>query len=249
MLSDEMQDFINKLNELKDEAVLSGGFVTKQRLDEIFPGLDEGQFKFMKEYLENNHIGIDEPIDASLYLSESELNILDMYLESLNSIDKVDDGKKRVLMMEAIAGNKASRDKLIEQYLDTVIDTAKLYAGQGTLLVDLIGEGNVALATAVNSCECVEGPDDIEPLIMRMVMNSMEELVSADVNESKIEDKTLSIAEKVRKAAKDMTDEILRKVTVEELSKESGISVKQIKDAIRISDELKEYIETEEQDG
>lgn len=246
-MNNDMQQFLNKLTELKDEAILSGGYVTKERIDQVFPGLNDEQMNVLKEYLETNHIGIDAPIDASLYLSETELNVLGMYLESLEGVEKIDDGKMRVLKMEAIAGNSVSRNSLIEQYLQTVIDTAKLYAGQNVPMIDLIGEGNVALATAVNSCECVEDPDDVDPLIMKMVMNAMEELVGRDTGEADVEAKTLKLAEKVREAAKPMTEELLRKVTVEELSKESGISIKQIKEALRITEELKDLIETEEE--
>lgn len=241
------EDFYNKLQELKDIAMLSGGFVTRETIDSTFPGLDDNQLGFLKEYLEKNHIGIDEPIDPDSFLTESEINLLDMYLESLEGVEIVSDSVKRVLMMEAIAGNKASKEKLMNQYLQTIVDTAKLYSGQGVNMMDLIGEGNVALAISMESLDSVETVDDVEPLIMRMIMNAMEEQVSTASDEEGAEEKTLKLVDDVYTKAKKMGEELLRKVTVAELSEETGLSKKKIKEAMDISKAILDYIEKEEQ--
>ena len=48
--------------------------------------------------------------------------------------------------MSVMAGDRAARQQLTESFLREVADIARLYAGQGVPLEDLIGEGNVALA-------------------------------------------------------------------------------------------------------
>jgi len=241
------ETFLNTLNELKDGAMLQGGMVTSAQIDEAFPELSEEQKKFITEYLEKNHIGIDEPVDPKSYMSESEINLLEMYTESLEAVDKLSDSVIRVLMMEAIAGNKDSKDKLMQQYLQSVIDTARLYTGQGVDLMDLIGEGNVALAIAMEQLDCVEGPDDVEPLIMKMIMNAMEELCGEEGNADDTNKKVLELVAKVQEKAREMSDELLRKVTVEELANETGITKKKIKEALSISEALYDYIEKEEE--
>ena len=115
-------------------------------------------------------------------------------------------------------------------------------------MMDLIGEGNVALAIAFESLDAVENEDDVDPLVMRMVMNAMEELIDEEGNESKIEAKSLELVEKVRSVSKEMAEELLRKVTIEELHKESNLSINKIKEALRISESLYDYIEKEEKD-
>lgn len=240
-------DFLNKLQELKDGAYLQGGMVTSAQIDEMFSDLSEEQKKFIVEYLEKNHIGIDEAIDPKSYMSESEINLLDMYTESLEAIDYVSDSVKRVLMMDAIAGKKEAKEQLMQQYLQSVIDTARLYSGQGVDFMDLIGEGNVALAVAMEQLDCVEGPDDVEPLIMQMIMNAMEELCKEEGSSEDTMKKVLELVEKVQTKAKDMTEELLRKVTIDELSEDSGISRKKIKEALSVSETLYDYIEKDEE--
>lgn len=240
-------DFLNKLQELKDGAYLQGGMVTSAQMDEMFSDLSEEQKKFIVEYLEKNHIGIDEAIDPKSYMSESEINLLDMYTESLEAIDYVSDSVKRVLMMDAIAGKKEAKEQLMQQYLQSVIDTARLYSGQGVDFMDLIGEGNVALAVAMEQLDCVEGPDDVEPLIMQMIMNAMEELCKEEGSSDDTMKKVLELVEKVQTKAKDMTEELLRKVTIDELSEDSGISRKKIKEALSVSETLYDYIEKDEE--
>lgn len=240
-------DFLNKLQELKDGAYLQGGMVTSAQIDEMFSDLSEEQKKFIVEYLEKNHIGIDEAIDPKSYMSESEINLLDMYTESLEAIDYVSDSVKRVLMMDAIAGKKEAKEQLMQQYLQSVIDTARLYSGQGVDFMDLIGEGNVALAVAMEQLDCVEGPDDVEPLIMQMIMNAMEELCKEEGSSDDTRKKVLELVEKVQTKAKDMTEELLRKVTIDELSEDSGISRKKIKEALSVSETLYDYIEKDEE--
>ncbi|MCQ2541298.1 MAG: hypothetical protein MJ112_03265 [Lachnospiraceae bacterium] len=240
-------DFLNKLQELKDGAYLQGGMVTSEQIDEMFSDLSEEQKKFIVEYLEKNHIGIDEAIDPKSYMSESEINLLDMYTESLEAIDYVSDSVKRVLMMDAIAGKKEAKEQLMQQYLQSVIDTARLYSGQGVDFMDLIGEGNVALAVAMEQLDCVEGPDDVEPLIMQMIMNAMEELCKEEGSSDDTMKKVLELVEKVQTKAKDMTEELLRKVTIDELSEDSGISRKKIKEALSVSETLYDYIEKDEE--
>lgn len=240
-------DFLNKLQELKDGAYLQGGMVTSAQIDEMFSDLSEEQKKFIVEYLEKNHIGIDEAIDPKSYMSESEINLLDMYTESLEAIDYVSDSVNRVLMMDAIAGKKEAKEQLMQQYLQSVIDTARLYSGQGVDFMDLIGEGNVALAVAMEQLDCVEGPDDVEPLIMQMIMNAMEELCKEEGSSDDTMKKVLELVEKVQTKAKDMTEELLRKVTIDELSEDSGISRKKIKEALSVSETLYDYIEKDEE--
>lgn len=246
-MSVSYEAFLSKLNELKDGAMLQGGMVTTAQIDEAFPELSEEQKSFITEYLQKNHIGIDAPIDPKSYMSESEINLLEMYTESLEAVEKLSESVIRVLMMEAIAGNKDSKERLMQQYLQSVIDTARLYTGQGVDLMDLIGEGNVALAIAMEQLDCVEGPDDVEPLIMKMVMNAMEEICGQEGSADDTNKKALDTVAKVQNAAKELSEELLRKVTVEELVRESGLSAKKIKEALSISEALYDYIEKTEE--
>lgn len=242
----DTNEFISKISELKEFASFNGGFVLMENIAEFFPGLDENQTNFIVEYLKNNHIGIDKPIDVDLYMSDDDSKYLKYYLEDLEELEDFDDSKKRVLIMGALNNEELAKEKLIQSYLKDIVDLAKLYSGQGVPIGDIISEGNVALAIAVNMLACVETIDDAKELIVKNIVNAMEEFLGEELDSLKADQKALSLVIKVTDAAKEMYTELCRKVTVDELSKESNISKKKILEAIRITDKCLEYIEKPE---
>ena len=85
--------------------------------------------------------------------------------------------------------------------------------------------------------------------MMKLVMDAMEEL-SAETEgafraDSKLADKVNDVAD----AARELAKEYGRKVTVDELSEEKGISLKKIKEAIRLSANKIEDIEYKDEDA
>lgn len=254
---DEKQ-FTRALSELKDLALLQGGFVSEIQIEECLPELKEEQKTLLYDYLKQSGIGINEPIeyhgtDAADYgkadseeadPGEAEAGgHLQMYLDELNESDHVDETMKTLLLREALRGDKLSKEKLIHAYLPSVVDIAKLYVGQGADMADLIGEGNVALTVAVDQLECVDTPEDADALIARMIMNAMEEFVGLENDEEQLMEQILTDTSKVLEQARQMAEELLRKVTVEELAKESGIPEEEILTAAKMAKECADYIE------
>ena len=125
--------------------------LTSEQISEAFESLSltEEQMGLIHEYLNKNHIGIDTPAEQNANLSSEDTNYLNMYLEELKDLPEVSDGEKRAVMMSALAQDNSACNKLIEIFLPQVVEIAKLYAGQGALVEDLIGEGNVALSMGV----------------------------------------------------------------------------------------------------
>ena len=131
-------------------------------------------------------------------------------------------------------------------YLPRVLDIARLYAGQGVLLEDLIGEGNVALSMGVTMLGCLENAKEAEGALIKMVMDAMEE--SIDENEQELE-KDRRIAGKVNEVAKkagELAKELRRKVTVKELAAETKMPEEEIRDAMRMSGYAIEDLESAE---
>lgn len=242
----DVNEFTKRLDSLKDMAAFNGGYVTKEDIEEAFPGLNDNQNNLIIEYLEKNRIGIGEAIDSDEFLTENDTGYLNLYLEELKELPEISESLKRVYTMGAINNEVEAKNQLINLYLSNVVDIAKLYAGQGVSLQDLIGEGNVALAIAVNMLECVDNQEDAEALIIKHIMSAMEETVGIENDNVQKDAKALELVIKVTDKAKEMYEELYRKVTVEELANESNISKKKILEAIRITDKCLEYIEKPE---
>jgi RNA polymerase primary sigma factor len=167
-----------------------------------------------------------------------------MYLDELEMLPEYSDGEKRAYTIQAMAGEKDARSKLTEVYLKDVVQIAKIYNGQGVLIEDLIGEGNVALAAAVTMLDSQEKPEDCEGMIVKYVMDAMEELIKENNDSSEVSDKALARVNNIFEKADKLSKEYARKVTVEELCEEEHLSRKAVIDAIRISGFAIDSIET-----
>lgn len=240
-------NFARILEQLKDTARYQGNMLTSAEIDEAFGAwqLGEAQLSLIHDYFHKNHIGIDEPGDTEESLSGDDVNFLEMYLEELKELPAVSDGEKRAVIMSALAGDSSAQAKLVEIFLPQVVEIAKLYAGQGALIEDLIGEGNVAAASAVKMLECVEGITEAEGFIARMVMDAMEEFIREDLDSHQIHENILDRVNDVNDKAKELYDSFLRKVTIKEVADELGIAEEKVREAVKFSANHIDYIEDE----
>ena len=128
-------------------------------------------------------------------------------------------------------------------YLPQVIEVAKLYAGQGIFLEDLIGEGNVALTAGVTMLGALENASEAQGMLGKLMMDAMEELIREDFEEQKKDHKIADKVNKVADAANELSQTLGRKVTPAELADETGMSLYQILEAIRVSADKIEQID------
>lgn len=240
--------FAKTLEELRDMASLQGNFVTREQIEEAFAAfaLDENRFALIEEYLKERKIGIGEPVNPDDYLSTEEKNYLDIYLEELALLQVLSEGEKRAVCMSAIAGDNDAQNKLIEIFLPQVVDIAKLYAGQGVFLEDLIGEGNMALTMGVKMLGCLEKAEEVDGMLGSMIMEAMEDLIQENATAGKEEKKLSEKVNQVADAARELAQELQREVTVEELAAETGLSKKAIMKAVKLTGNTIEYLKAEE---
>lgn len=238
--------FADRLNELRNTAKAQGNLVTKAQVEEAFAqfGLDEEQLVLVYDYLKEHKIGIGEPIATEEYLTSEEKDFLQMYLDDIAGIESISEGERKALVLSAMAQDKSAQERLIRLYLPQIADVAKLYAGQGVCLEDLIGEGNVAAAIGVGRLGAMETAEEAEGMLLRMIMEAMEEYIAENAEEDRKDKRIADKVNKVADAAKKLAKEYGRKVTAEELAAESGLSLKVIWDAVRISGDKIEDLES-----
>lgn len=245
---DKELQFAKTLQKVKELAKLSGNTISKAEIDEQFGELQmsEEQMKLVYEYLEKANIGIDKEVDTDALLTTEDTGYLQFYLEELKELPVVSEGEKEATILSAMAGDDAAQAKLIQILLPQVIDLAKLYAGQGVLLEDLIGEGNVALTIGVTMLGCFENAGEAQSAIAKMVMDAMEELIVAYVAEDEVDQKIAERVNTISDKAKELAESLGRKVTKEELANETEIDLEDISEAIRFSGGQIEYLKTEQ---
>ena len=137
-----------------------------------------------------------------------------------------------------------AKQKLIEIYLPQVVDLSKLYAGQGALLEDLIGEGNVALTMAVEMLETASNAAEAQGMLGSMIMEAMETYITVNVQEKETGNKMAEKVNQVADQAKELAESLGRKVTIQELADETGMTLYEIKEAVQFSGDSIEDIDT-----
>lgn len=239
--------FARTLEQVKKKAKEQNNCISKEQVREAFEELDfsEEQLQMVFDYLKKHKIGIEKPVDPDDYLTESEMDYLEEYRKELALLEKVSEGEKEAVILSAMAGELQARERLIQIFLPQVMEIARLYSGQGVYLEDLIGEGNVALTVGVTGLGAFEHAREAEGALMRMVMDAMEDCVVENMQESDKDKKVAAKVNKVAEKAKELADELHRKVTAEELAGESGMSLKSIQDAMRMSGFAIEDLEKE----
>ncbi len=249
-LENKEQLFAQILADLTRNARRQGGVVSQEEIEDAFSELElnEDQYGLIKDYLKSHNIGIGEAVDASEYLTEEETSYLEYYLAELNEIEPVSDGEKEAIIISAMAGDKTAQKRLVEISLPTVVDVAKLYAEQGVLLEDLIGEGNMSLMKSVEELNTLESHKEADAFLAQMMMDAMEALIEDDAAEASRGQKAVKLVQEVADKAKELADELRRSCTVEELAEETGMDIDKILEAIKVSGNQIEDIDFKPQD-
>ncbi len=229
--------FAKTLEKVRKQAREQGNCIEEQEVRDAFAelALSQEQLEMVFDYLKKHKIGIGESIEPEEYLTEEEIDYLEEYKKEMQLLEKLSDGEKEAVTLSAMAGEVDAQRRLIQAYLPQVVEISKLYSGQGVFLEDLIGEGNVALAMGVTMLGCLEHAKEAEGMLIKMVMDAMEECIADNLQEAEKDKKVLDRVNKVAEKARELAEELHRKVTVEELAQETGISQKAIEDAMRMS--------------
>ncbi len=240
--------FAETLEKVRSLAKEQGNCVSEEQVKDAFEALDlnNEQLQMVFDYLVKHKVGINEPVNVDDYLTDEERNYLQDYLDELAALPHVSDGEKEAITISAMAGDISAQNRLTEIYLPDVVEIAKIYTGQGVLLEDLIGEGNVALAMGTTMLGCLEKPAEAQGMLAKMIMDAMEDYIAENASNEKADLKVVQKVNKVMEAAKDLAEDFRRKVTVEELAAETKMSQNAIREAIKFSGNNIEYIEEED---
>lgn len=238
-------EFARKLEAVRKLAKTQGNMLSKEQVEEAFGEIDitGPQLEPVFAYLKTKNIGIGEPVNIEEVLTQEDKDYLAEYVESLKELPVLSDGEKRAYAMSAMAGDSVGKLNMINLFLPQVVDIAKLYSGQGVLLEDLIGEGNVALATGVEMLGCLEDPEEVDGMLGKMIMDAMEDYIVENTEAKKADMQVVDKVNQISDQAKELAESLQRKIAVEELAQETGMDEEEIREAIKFSGNKIEYFE------
>ena len=231
------QEFLALLQKTLEQAKRSGARITRDEVRESFGAfsLDETQLEQVESYLRAHRIAVQGSTDEMPELTEEEGAFLSSYLEALGDIPKLPGPVLDALRISAMAGEPSAQRELTEQMLGNVVDIARLYAGQGLSLEELISAGNEALATGVTLLGHLESPQEVDGELGRRIMDGMEDAISLMLDENALDRELEDLANRIAAKASELAGVMGRKVTAQELAGEGEVTPEQIEDARRLT--------------
>ena len=231
------QLFLERLQSLVAEARKKGNTVSEEEIGESFGDLEltPVQLDQVRTYLSAQKIGIGAPLQYEEVITEEEHNYMEDYEAMIASLPALSDGVLQAVRLSAMAGDRDAQSRLTEAMLPKVIDIARLYAGQGVMMEDLIGGGNEALAVGVTLLGPLERADEVDGFLGRRIMDAMEDLIASNMDDKAVDRAVEDMVNKVADRARELSGELLRKVTPGELAAEGEVTMEEIMEAVRLS--------------
>jgi RNA polymerase primary sigma factor len=246
---------IKSFDERKNELILEGqknGFITFEQLAKALQGLDvdadsldslyndlvqAGISVVTEEDASNPEGGEDEPIVLSDEDLTKDVNINDpvrMYLKEIGRIPLLSTEEEAEVSLAVENGDDSARNKLAESNLRLVVSIAKRYVGRGLLFLDLIQEGNIGLMKAVEKFDYGKGYK-FSTYATWWIRQAITRALADQARTIRVPVHMVETINKMARIQRQMTLELNREPTEEEIAKKMGITVDKVREVMKIS--------------
>lgn len=233
-------EFLKKLNGLLKMAQDKGCQITIEEVKAYFAedALTEEQTELVFDYLLSQKIVVKGyiKIDAAdeNEFTEEEKAYLAEYENDLQAIKPVDADEIPKLFGQVANGNDCAKARLTEVYLKEVVEIAKQLHHPEVFLGDLIQEGNLGL---VLSMELIVDPESAHEVIVEQIKQSMQLLLREQTELSQRDKKMVEKVNQLDESIQTLTEELGRKVTIDELAIYMGMEIEEIEDILKLTGE------------
>ena len=254
-----MIDEIKTFEERKEELVKIGkekGFITYEELANGLRGLDLDSDSLDDLYnclIENNIEIVTEEGQAGEEADDGgniedilkdstiakELSINDpvrMYLKEIGRISLLSLEEEMKLSERIANGDEEAKNILAESNLRLVVSIAKRYVGRGMLFLDLIQEGNIGLMKAVEKFDANKGYK-FSTYATWWIRQAITRAIADQARTIRVPVHMVETINKLSRFQRQLTLELNREPTDEELAKKMGMSVDKIREVIKIAQE------------
>ena len=237
-------EFIKKLNDLVSVVHEKGNQITVDEVKTYFSGMDlnEEQIELVFDYLlaqkvvVKGYIKMDMPAseETQVVLTEDEEAYLKEYQEDLKAFKAVTEQERELLFEKMIKGDSHAKNRIVEIYLPNVIEIAKEMYHPDIFLGDLIQEGNVGL---ILGAELVTDAETSHQTITEQIRQSIQMLIEEHTELSSRDKKMVEKVAMLDESIKTLTEELGRKVTIDELAVYMGMTEDEIEDILKLTGE------------
>ena len=253
-----MVNEVKTIDERKESLVKLGiekGYITYEQIAEELKGLDidadtlddlyntflENHIEIVSEEGLNDDEGDTDPDSPEKILDElsnsKDVKISDpvrMYLKEIGRINLLSSDEEFEYAKLAEQGDEYAKKMLAESNLRLVVSIAKRYVGRGMLFLDLIQEGNIGLMKAVDKFDPSKGYK-FSTYATWWIRQAITRAIADQARTIRIPVHMVETINKLARVQRQLTQELNREPTEEELAKKIGISVEKVREVYKIS--------------
>ena len=252
----EIKSFEDRKNDLVELGKKNNNILTFEQLAEALKGLDIDNDSLDDLYntLMENGIEVvaedsgssegpkmNDKEEENLVLSDEEItkdiNINDpvrMYLKEIGRISLLSTEEELELSVKIANGDEMAKNVLAESNLRLVVSIAKRYVGRGLLFLDLIQEGNIGLMKAVEKFDYGKGYK-FSTYATWWIRQAITRALADQARTIRVPVHMVETINKMARVQRQMTLELNREPSEEELAEKMGITVEKVREVMKIS--------------
>ena len=190
------------------------------KIEKSNEGDDTGEGQAAADAAIADNIAIDDPVKV--------------YLKEIGRVPLLSSEEEIELAVRIKNGDVAAKKRLSEANLRLVVSIAKRYLGRGMQFLDLIQEGNLGLIKAVEKFDHTKG-FKFSTYATWWIRQAITRAIADQARTIRIPVHMVETINKLARVQRQLTQELNREPTEEEIAKKLGVTVDKVREVYKIS--------------
>lgn len=216
---------------------LKGLEMDTESLDELYNLFVELGIEIVADSEDSDAVvDIEQEVISELVLPKN-VSINDpvrMYLKEIGKISLLSQDEELEISRRVAKGDEEAKTKLAESNLRLVVSIAKRYVGRNLSFLDLIQEGNIGLMKSVEKFNAGKG-FKFSTYATWWIRQSITRAIADQAKTIRVPVHMVETINKLKRQQRQLTLELNREPTEEELADKMGLTVEKVKEIFRIS--------------
>ena len=219
---------------------LKGLELDSDSLDDLYNSLVDAGIEIVSEDANDTEASAEEITDDTLVENitlSKDIKINDpvrMYLKEIGRIPLLTSDEEFENARRDLEGDEEAKRILAESNLRLVVSIAKRYVGRGMLFLDLIQEGNIGLMKAVDKFDPEKGYK-FSTYATWWIRQAITRALADQARTIRVPVHMVETINKLARVQRQLTQDLNREPTDEEIAKKLGISVDKVREVYKIS--------------